>query len=55
MEISDDLQNSKTFITRMSPLRHCNIGKGDKLKELIPDLKKMKSFFPTSQSVILFR
>ena len=45
MEISEDLQNSKRFITRMSPLRHCNIGKGDQLKEPIPDLKKNEVVF----------
>ena len=45
MDISDGLQNSKRFITRMSPLRHCNVGKGDKLKELVPDLKKDEVVF----------
>jgi two-component system, OmpR family, response regulator ChvI len=46
MEIIDDLQDSKRFVTRMSPLRNCTIGKGeDQAKEPIPELKKNEVVF----------
>jgi two-component system, OmpR family, response regulator ChvI len=46
MEIDDDLQYGKRFVTRMSPLRHCNIGKGeDKPKEPMVDVKKNEVVF----------
>jgi two-component system, OmpR family, response regulator ChvI len=46
MEISDGIHESKGYVTRMSPLRHCIIGKGDyqsKNPEL--DLKRNEVVF----------
>jgi len=46
MEISDGIHGSKGYVTRMSPLRHCIIGKGDyhsKNPEL--DLKRNEVVF----------
>jgi two-component system response regulator ChvI len=46
MEISDGIHKSKGYVTRMSPLRHCIIGKGDyqsKNPEL--DLKRNEVVF----------
>lgn len=46
MEISDGIHESKGYVTRMSPLRHCVIGKGDyqsKNPEL--DLKRNEVVF----------
>jgi two-component system, OmpR family, response regulator ChvI len=46
MEISGDLQNSERFVTRMSPLRQCKIGKGeDQPKEPMVDVKKNEVVF----------
>jgi two-component system, OmpR family, response regulator ChvI len=46
MKISEDLQNSKRFVTRMSPLRHCKIGKAeDQPKEQVVDVKKNEVVF----------
>lgn len=46
MDIRDGLQNSKRSVIRMSPLRHCNIGKGeDEAKEPRHDLKKNEVVF----------
>ena len=46
MKINEDSQDSKRFIIRMSPLRHCNIGMGEiQVKEPLPDLKKNEVVF----------
>ena len=46
MKIGEDSQDSKRFIIRMSPLRHCNIGMGQiHVKEPLPDLKKNEVVF----------
>ena len=46
MEISDGIHESKGYVTRMSPLRHCIIGKGDyQSKNLELDLKRNEVVF----------
>jgi two-component system, OmpR family, response regulator ChvI len=44
--MSSNKESSKRYITTMSPLRHCNIGKGeDQPKGPMPDLKKNEVIF----------
>ena len=46
MEIYDDLHNSKRYVARMSPLRHCSIGRRlDEFKEPGKDIKKSEVVF----------
>lgn len=46
MEISDGPHSSKTHVTRMSPLRHCSIGRRqDGYKETGNDIKKSEVIF----------
>jgi CheY-like chemotaxis protein len=46
MEISEGLHNSKKHVTRMSPLRHCSIGRQqDENKESYDDIKKSEIIF----------
>ena len=46
MEIHDDLHNSKTLITRMSPLRHCSIGRRqNEYKESEDSIRKSEVTF----------
>ena len=46
MEISDGLHNSKRYLTRMSPLRHCSIGRRvDEFKVPGEDIKKSEVVF----------
>ena len=46
MVINEGPQDSKAFVIRMSPLRHCNIGMGEiQEKEPLPDLKKNEVVF----------
>jgi len=46
MEISDGIHESKGYVTRMSPLRHCVIEKGDyHLKNPEHDLKRNEVVF----------
>jgi two-component system, OmpR family, response regulator ChvI len=46
METSDGLHNSKRYLTRMSPLRHCSIGRRvDEFKVPGKDLKKSEVVF----------
>lgn len=46
MEISDALHNSKRYVTRMSPLRHCSIGgRVDEFKVPGKDIKKSEVLF----------
>ena len=46
MEISDGLYSSKIHVTRMSPLRHCSIGRReDEHKEIGDDIKKSEVIF----------
>ena len=46
MEISDGLYSSKIHVTRMSPLRHCSIGRReDEYDEIGDDIKKSEVIF----------
>ena len=46
MEISDGLYSSKIHVTRMSPLRHCSIGRReDEYEEIGDDIKKSEIIF----------
>jgi two-component system, OmpR family, response regulator ChvI len=46
MEISDYLHNSKRYVTRMSPLRHCSIGRRvDEFKVPEKEIKKSEVVF----------
>jgi len=46
MEISDGLYSSKIHVTRMSPLRHCSIGRReDEHEEIGDDIKKSEVIF----------
>jgi two-component system, OmpR family, response regulator ChvI len=46
MEISDGLRNGKRYVTRMSPLRHCSIGRRvDEFKVPEKDIKKSEVVF----------
>ncbi|HZA69729.1 MAG TPA: response regulator [Nitrososphaeraceae archaeon] len=46
MERSDGLHNSKINVTRMSPLRHCSIGRRqDEYKQIGDDIKKSEVIF----------